>query len=102
MAQFMAEIQGQSGMTSRLGNKNSGIWGHIRGWNIGIRVDGVHDDGEDKFYVYATSGSTGSRSDVLICILTERDITLMSQREIRDGIGYKPHIKARIGEGQAV
>lgn len=87
MAQFIAEIQGNRGMASRLGSKMSGIFGHIRGWNTGIRVDGVFDDNEDKFYVYATSGSNGHRSDTLICILTERDITLMSQKEIRDGIG---------------
>ena len=88
MAQFMAEIEGNRGMCSRLGNKASGIWGHIRGWNVGIRVIGKYEDDEDKFYVYATSGSSNSRSSTLICILTERDITLMSQKEIREGIGH--------------
>jgi len=88
MSQFYGDLQGNRGMTTRIGSKDSGIGGHIRGWNVGIRVVGVYEDDEDKFYVYATSGSHHTRVDTLICILTERDITMMSQAEIREGIGH--------------
>ena len=58
MARFMAEIQGNRGSTSRSGSKASGIDGHIRGWNLGIKVQAsVDDDGNDVFTVYRTGGS---------------------------------------------
>ncbi len=58
MAQFYAEIQGNRGEATRMGTKNSGIRGHIRGWNVGVRIEGSHGD-RDTFDVYATSGSSG-------------------------------------------
>ena len=48
MARFYAEIQGNRGKASRMGSKDSGIWGHIRGWSVGARVTWyVNDEGED-------------------------------------------------------
>jgi hypothetical protein len=67
MAQFYAEIQGGRGVGSRVGSKVSGIWGHIRGWGVGVKVRGhVTVSGEDEFHVYVTGGSRGHRSDRLI------------------------------------
>ena len=66
MAQFYAEIQGNRGMASRMGTKSSGMWSHIRGWNIGAKVYCRHENGKDVIYVYKTCGSTGHRSDELI------------------------------------
>ena len=59
MSQFYAEIQGGRGIASRQGHKNSGIWGHIRGWHSGVHVSGHFDEeGEqDVFNVSVTSGS---------------------------------------------
>ena len=67
MAQFYAEIQGNRGSVTRGGSKDSGIQGHIRGWNSGIRVEGHHEeDIGDIFLVYSTSGSNETTRDMLI------------------------------------
>jgi hypothetical protein len=60
MAHFYADIQGNRGMATRMGTPNSGINGHIRGWNIGVKVVGwVDENGKDCFQVHKTGGSTG-------------------------------------------
>lgn len=66
MAQFYASIQGNRGMATRMGTKNSGLSGHVRGWNVGARVEMVHIDGQDVCRIYKTKGSTGRWSDELI------------------------------------
>lgn len=45
---------------TRRGFKNQGIHAHVRGWNLGIFVEGSHEGGKDVFRVYKTSGSNGS------------------------------------------
>ena len=71
MAQFYAEIQGNRGLASRMGTEKSGIWGHIRGWDVGVIVDVTHvtpDSGKPGFDVVAirlSSGSNGSNSKLL-------------------------------------
>lgn len=75
MAQFYAEIQGNRGLASRMGTKNSGIWGHIRGWHLGVRVSGgCTDDGEDYFDVDLTSGSTGGKRSVSLGRFTAKEL----------------------------
>ena len=67
MAQFKADIKGSRGSVSRLGGKTSGITGHIRGWESGIRIEGHHDeDLGDIFMIYQTSGSGFKSKDILI------------------------------------
>ena len=67
MAQFYAQIQGNRGSATRGGSKDSGIQGHIRGWNSGIRVEGHHEeDLGDIILVYSTSGSNETTRDILI------------------------------------
>jgi hypothetical protein len=67
MTHFYAEIQGNKGVASRQGSKSSGIWGHIRGWSSGVRVEGkVDQKGNDVFHVYMTCGSGGMGSDVYL------------------------------------
>jgi hypothetical protein len=61
MAHFYASIQGNRGEATRMGSKDSGITGHIRGWNVGARVDVAHVDGRDVVRIYRTLGS-GARS----------------------------------------
>jgi hypothetical protein len=70
MARFMAEIEGKAGMSSRLGSKNSGIWSHSRGWDLGVEVKGEVDaDGDDVFYVEITGGSnTRFRSFTILTV----------------------------------
>ena len=63
MAQFYASIQGNRGQATRMGTKNSGIQGHIRGWDVGVAVEcSVDKDGHDVCYVYATQGSNDARA----------------------------------------
>jgi len=65
MAHFYADIQGNRGEGTRMGTKDSGISGHIRGWTVGAKVECSHDGGVDMVRVYKTSGSHGSRSELL-------------------------------------
>lgn len=59
MAHFYASIQGNRSERTAMGTKNSGIEGHIRGWNIGGRVYVSHKQatGQDEVTVYITAGS---------------------------------------------
>tara|TARA_R100001530_G_scaffold12893_1_gene11969 strand:- start:355 stop:600 length:246 start_codon:yes stop_codon:yes gene_type:complete len=67
MAQFKADIKGSRGAVSRLGGKASGISGHIRGWESGIKVEGHHDeDLGDIFLVWQTTGSGFSGRSILL------------------------------------
>jgi hypothetical protein len=73
MAHFYGSVKGHRGEASRTGTKKSGISAHIRGRNIGIRVDLRHDEknGKDFCTIYETGGSAGGSSDTLIADLSE-------------------------------
>lgn len=72
MARFYGELSGIARATARGGSK-TGIDGHIRGWNIGVKVlGGVDETGHDVFYVYQTSGSHNTRKDILLAIVREK------------------------------
>jgi len=74
MSHFYAEIQGNRGLASRQGTEQSGIWGHIRGWDVGITVVGfINAKGEDEFRVSLTHGSNGFSSSKLIGSFTKDD-----------------------------
>ena len=75
MAHFYSEIQGNRGEATRTGTPNSGIRGHIRGWDVGVSVSGyVNENGEDVFEVRLTSGSNGRYSSKLIGSFTAKDL----------------------------
>lgn len=74
MAHFYASIEGSRGMATRAGTKNSGMIGHIRGWDIGARVELSHVDGRDVVRVYRTGGSNGYRSE-LVAEFSNQDVT---------------------------
>jgi hypothetical protein len=73
VAQFYAEIKGNRGPASRMGGKESGIWGHIRGWHVGARVECHYDEKTDTdiVRVYATKGSSGGGRETLIATIYE-------------------------------
>ena len=74
MARFYASIHGQAPSTAtRRGSKSSGISGHIRGWDSGVRVEGSYDPDTDtdEFRVYATAGSNGYGADRLIATIVD-------------------------------
>ena len=73
MARFYADIQGSRGNATRMGTPNSGISGHIRGWDTGCRVE-IHDDnGVDCVTVYRTSGSNNKQHGVVIAMYRSDD-----------------------------
>lgn len=76
MAQFYADIQGNRGEATRMGTKSSGIDGHIRGWNVGARVEMRYNKktGEDECLVYLTSGSSGRKSSKCLGTFTAKDL----------------------------
>ena len=73
MAQFYGEIKGQARTSAtRRGSKASGLEGHLRGWNIGVRVVLEYKEGiGDIIHIYRTSGSNGGDEDVLIATLQD-------------------------------
>jgi len=76
MAHFYAEIQGNRGEATRVGTKQSGISGHIRGWNVGVRVSCVFNEktGKDEVHVRLTSGSGGHKSGKCLGVFTADDL----------------------------
>jgi hypothetical protein len=60
MSRFYAEIQGNRGRASRQGTPASGMWAHVRGWDVGVQVQcNVGHDGQDSVWIYLTRGSNG-------------------------------------------
>lgn len=79
MARFIFEGQGHRGPASRLGTKESGIYTHTRGWDIGAHVslDAVNNgDGfkEDVLTVRITSGSNNWKGSVTVARLKESQL----------------------------
>ena len=74
MAQFYGEIQGNRGVASRMGSKKSGIWAHLRGWSVGVKVDVCEQGGRDVCYVYLTAGSNGGAAEKLLGIFEASDL----------------------------
>lgn len=72
MSRFYASIQGSRGEATRQGTAASGIDGHIRGWDLGIRASvfgGLADT--DRFVVTVTGGSNGGRRSVPLAEVSE-------------------------------
>jgi hypothetical protein len=80
MAHFYASIQGNRGEATRMGSKDSGITGHIRGWNVGARVNIDHVDGVDVVRVYRTTGSNARGSSELIAEFSNASARLRDER----------------------
>jgi len=67
MSRFYASISGGRSQKTCGGHPKSGIDGHIRGWDLGVRVSGrVDEKGNDVFDVYRTGGSNGGKASRLI------------------------------------
>lgn len=76
MSHFYASIEGSAKTAAtRQGDARSGISGHIRGWDLGIRVVGqVGAEGNDEFKVFLTGGSNQPASEKLLYIFTAADL----------------------------
>jgi len=61
MSRFYGDLKGGRGMATRQGTTNSGIAGHIRGWDFGAQVYCyVNKDGDDEIQVLLTGGSASA------------------------------------------
>ncbi len=75
MAHFYASIQGNRGEATRMGSKDSGIDGHVRGWGVGIKSRCFVDhNGVDCCEVWLTSGSNTTFHDKFIGVFTREDL----------------------------
>lgn len=92
MAQFYAEVQGTRGKASRMGGKESGIWGHIRGWSVGCVVRCFYDEKTDTdiVRVYATKGSGGNGRETIIATLYESGKVQFAEA-LEEGFGITLH-----------
>jgi len=66
MAQFKGTLEGSRGTASRLGHKTTGLNVTCNGWDSGVEVQAIHENGKDVFYVYRTGGSNGYQATELI------------------------------------
>lgn len=74
MARFYASIQGNRGEATRIGTASSGIYGHIRGWDVGVAVRANVIDGEDVLEVYRTEGSNNPNEGERIAVVSAQGV----------------------------
>ncbi len=76
MARFYGSMQGNRGEATRMGTPNSGLSAHIRGWDIGVRVELSVDEatGKDRVTLHQTSGSNSHEPDVRLMSFTADEI----------------------------
>ena len=70
MAHFRGTVKGGRGEASRLGHKTTGLTTTCNSWNLGIKVDVMHVNGQDIFEVYKTGGSRKASNPELIATIT--------------------------------
>lgn len=71
MAHFYGNLQGNRGEATRMGTKDSGFRGHIRGWHIGGSVNCYYNESKDRdeVLIFATRGSNGFNSTSLVKLI---------------------------------
>lgn len=79
MSHFYAGIVGNRGEATRTGTKNSGIRGHIRGWNIGGKVQMWHDNeaGRDVVELQITGGSENPYGKTVAIFTLDDDLKIV-------------------------
>ncbi len=77
MARFYGEVYGQSKTkASRIGSSKSGMYSHIRGWDVGVKVRCfVNYNGEDVIEVYKTGGSNQPSEEIPIITMKQNEDT---------------------------
>jgi len=75
MAHFYGEIKGNRGEATRMGTKDSGFRGHIRGWSIGGSVNCHYNNSKDRdeICIAVTNGSNGYSSNIHLASVIEND-----------------------------
>ncbi len=76
MAQFYANIQGNRGTATRMGTKESGMDGHIRGWDIGCHVWMRYNEEtkQDECTIELTSGSNSRQNSIRLGTFITKDL----------------------------
>ena len=92
MSHFYATIDGGRAAKTVTGHKTSGISGHVRGWNVGIKVNGSYEDGRNVFRVYLTGGSNQPDETRQIGTFTHEDFEAMTPEKAA-GNGYNVFIR---------
>lgn len=65
MSHFYGSLENHRGKATRTGNKQNGLTGHIRGWDIGGRIDVYVDEyGRDVVGFILTGGSNKNKITV--------------------------------------
>ena len=75
MSHFYANIKGNRGEATRQGTKNSGLYGHVRGWNLGalVSVDYNKETEQDEITISLTGGSGGDISGHKLGVWVRKD-----------------------------
>ena len=73
MSHFYISVNNVRGTYTHTGTKK-GLTAHIRGWNIGVKVNLKYNKETKKDYIeiYQTGGSNGIEQDKLIKVLKEK------------------------------
>jgi hypothetical protein len=67
MSRFYGDLAGSAKTSAtRRGTAASGVSAHVRGWNIGGRVEVEDDHGTDCVYFYFTYGTNARGSEQLV------------------------------------
>ena len=75
MARFYGEVSGQARtVATRRGSTGSGMWAHVRGWNVGAYVECATECGIDVVRVWSTGGSNGIGKRVLLAVLRAGEV----------------------------
>jgi hypothetical protein len=60
---FWGSLSAVEAQTIATRGSNQSLEGHVRGWDIGVKVIGHVEENEDRFDLYITSGSHNSVKD---------------------------------------
>lgn len=78
MSRFYGEVKGRAKTKATQGTETSSVFGHVRGWDVGVAVHGrVGPDGEDWFDVDLTGGSNAPGTKVPLGTFRRADLDRM-------------------------
>ena len=98
MSRFYGIVQGNRGEATRGGSAGSGIQGHVRGWDIGIKVHCyVDDNGKDVCEAWTTGGSHSPSTVERLGII--KDEAGVIEREASPRVKRLDVAKRKLGRG---
>jgi hypothetical protein len=80
MARFYTSVTNSRGGTTTAQGTKQGQTAHIRGWDVGVKIDaGIDNRGRDTFIIYRTSGSHSKTADEVVGWINEDGFTAADQ-----------------------